>query len=45
MSLVLGTLTAASGAVVHVFTSGTMVQMFLLSGKVKSGSFEGVSTH
>jgi hypothetical protein len=24
----------ASGAVVHVFTSGTMVQVFLLSGKV-----------
>jgi uncharacterized protein YbcI len=32
-----------SGAVVHVFTSGTMVQFFLLSGKVKSSSFEGVT--
>ncbi len=29
-----------SGAVVQVFTSGTMVQVFLLSGKVPSGSFE-----
>jgi uncharacterized protein YbcI len=28
-----------TGAVVHVFTSGTMVQVFLLSGKVPSGSF------
>lgn len=28
-----------SGAVVQVFTSGTMVQVFLLSGKVPSGSF------
>jgi uncharacterized protein YbcI len=28
-----------SGAVVHVFTSGTMVQVFLLSGKVPSGTF------
>jgi uncharacterized protein YbcI len=28
-----------SGSVVHVFTSGTMVQMFLLSGDVPSGSF------
>jgi len=27
------------GAVIHVFTSGTMVQVFLLSGKVPSGSF------
>jgi uncharacterized protein YbcI len=32
-----------SCAVVHVFTTGTMVQFFLLSGKVESGSFEGVS--
>jgi len=30
----------ASGTVVHVFTSGTMVQVFLLSGSVPSGSFE-----
>ena len=30
----------ASGAVVQVFTSGTMVQVFLLSGKVPSGSFD-----
>ena len=29
-----------SGAVVQVFTSGTMVQVFLLSGKVPSGSFD-----
>jgi uncharacterized protein YbcI len=28
-----------SGAVVQVFTSGTMVQVFQLSGKVPSGSF------
>lgn len=28
-----------SGAVVQVFTSGTMVQVFLLSGKLPSGSF------
>ena len=28
-----------TGAVVQVFTSGTMVQVFLLSGKVPSGSF------
>jgi uncharacterized protein YbcI len=28
-----------SGAVMQVFTSGTMVQVFLLSGKVQSGSF------
>src|SRR5271154_2638282 len=28
-----------SGAVVQVFTSGTMVQVFLLSGNVPSGSF------
>jgi uncharacterized protein YbcI len=28
-----------SGSVVHVFTSGTMVQMFLLSGDVPSGTF------
>lgn len=30
----------ASGTVVHVFTSGTMVQVFLLSGNVPTGSFE-----
>ena len=30
---------ASPGAVVQVFTSGTMVQVFLLSGKVPSGSF------
>ena len=30
----------ASGTVVHVFTSGTMVQVFLLSGSVPSGCFE-----
>ncbi len=29
----------ASGAVVQIFTSGTMVQVFQLSGKVPSGSF------
>ena len=29
----------ASGAVVQVFTSGTMVQVYLLSGNVPSGSF------
>jgi uncharacterized protein YbcI len=29
-----------TGAVVHVFTSGTMVQVFSLSGKVPSGNFE-----
>ena len=28
-----------SGAIVQVFTCGTMVQVFLLSGKVPSGSF------
>ena len=28
-----------TGAVVQVFTSGTMVQVFLLSGKVPAGSF------
>ncbi len=28
-----------SGAVVHVFTSGTMVQVFLLSGKLPSEAF------
>ena len=31
-----------TGAVVHVFTSGTMVQVFSLSGKVPSGNFESV---
>ncbi len=30
----------ASGTVVHVFTSGTMVQVFLLSGQLPAGSFE-----
>jgi uncharacterized protein YbcI len=30
-----------SGAVVQVFTSGTMVQVFQLSGEVPSGSFSG----
>lgn len=30
----------ASGTVVHVFTSGTMVQVFLLSGSVPTESFE-----
>jgi uncharacterized protein YbcI len=30
-----------SGAVVQVFTSGTMVQVFLLSGKVPTDSFSG----
>jgi uncharacterized protein YbcI len=29
-----------TGAVVQVFTSGTMVQVFLLSGKVPDGSFD-----
>jgi uncharacterized protein YbcI len=29
----------ASGTVIQVFTSGTMVQVFLLSGNVPSGSF------
>ncbi len=34
-----------TGAVVQVFTSGTMVQVFLLSGEVPSGSFnEGDKT-
>jgi uncharacterized protein YbcI len=32
-----------SGAVVQVFTSGTMVQVFLLSGKVPSGSFNAAN--
>lgn len=32
-----------SGAVVHVFTSGTTVQMFLLSGQVPSGIFSTAS--
>ena len=30
----------ASGTLVHVFTSGTMVQVFLLSGNLPSGSFQ-----
>lgn len=30
-----------TGAVVQVFTSGSMVQVFLLSGAVPSGSFNG----
>ncbi|HEX4056081.1 MAG TPA: DUF2294 domain-containing protein [Tepidisphaeraceae bacterium] len=29
-----------TGALVEVFTSGTMVQVFLLSGEVPSGSFD-----
>ena len=29
-----------TGAIVQVFTSGTMVQVFLLSGQVPTGSFE-----
>ena len=33
-----------SGAVVQVFTSGTMVQVFLLSGKVPAGSYNGANT-
>jgi uncharacterized protein YbcI len=33
----------ASGAVVHVFSSGTMVQVFLLPGKVPTGSFDAVN--
>jgi uncharacterized protein YbcI len=33
----------ASGTVVHVFTSGTMVQVFLLSGKVPTESFETIT--
>jgi uncharacterized protein YbcI len=32
-----------SGAVVQVFTSGTMVQVFQLSGPVPSGSFDAES--
>lgn len=31
----------ATGAVVHAFTSGTMVQVFLLSGSVDVGSWSG----
>jgi len=31
----------ATGAVVQVFTTGTVVQVFLLSGDVPSGSFKG----
>ena len=30
-----------TGALVQVFTSGTMVQVFQLSGEVPSGSFKG----
>jgi uncharacterized protein YbcI len=30
-----------TGALVQVFTSGTMVQVFVLSGNVPSGSFNG----
>jgi uncharacterized protein YbcI len=33
----------SSGAVVQIFTSGTMVQMFQLSGKVPAGSFDAGS--
>ena len=29
-----------SGAVIQIFTRGTMVQVFLLSGKVPGGSFD-----
>jgi uncharacterized protein YbcI len=32
-----------TGAIVQVFTSGTMVQVFQLSGNVPSGSFNGGS--
>jgi uncharacterized protein YbcI len=32
-----------SGSVVQVFTSGTMVQVFLLSGKVPSVNFNGAN--
>jgi uncharacterized protein YbcI len=32
----------ATGAVVQVFTSGTVVQVFLLSGEVPSGAFSDV---
>jgi uncharacterized protein YbcI len=32
-----------TGALVQVFTSGTMVQVFLLSGDVPSGSFNGAN--
>ncbi len=32
-----------SGAIVQVFTSGTMVQVFLLSGKVPAGNFNTLS--
>ncbi len=31
----------ASGAVVHVFTSGTMVQVFLLAGNVSAETWNG----
>ena len=33
-----------SGSVVQVFSSGTMVQVFLLSGDVASGSFDAATT-
>jgi uncharacterized protein YbcI len=33
----------ASGTIIHVFTSGTMVQVFLLSGKVPTESFEAIT--
>lgn len=32
----------ASGAVVHAFTGGTMVQMFLLSGHVEGSSYSNL---
>lgn len=31
----------ATGAVVHAFTSGTMVQVFLLAGDIAGGAWEG----
>jgi uncharacterized protein YbcI len=35
----------ATGAIVHIFRSGTMVQVFLLSGKVPSGTYNATSEH
>ncbi len=34
-----------SGSVVQVFTSGTMVQVFLLSGTLQAGSFDAAAEH
>jgi hypothetical protein len=34
----------ATGAVVHVFTSGTVVQVFLLEGSVPTESWSGSDT-